>query len=109
MNIKNFHNLEILSVRDNDIESIPDSIESLSKIHELHLQVRIKKCYSVVFILQGNLLRLLPPEFGRLKDNLIGQKRVLKLERNRFIMPLEEQRKKGPNILFNYLNSQGRN
>ena len=43
MNIKNFHNLEILSVRDNDIESIPDSIESLSKIHELHLQVRIKK------------------------------------------------------------------
>ena len=42
MNIKNFHNLEILSVRDNDIESIPDSIESLSKIHELHLQVRSK-------------------------------------------------------------------
>ena len=51
MNIKNFHNLEILSVRDNDIESIPDSIESLSKIHELHLQVKIKKINSVIFIL----------------------------------------------------------
>ena len=63
--------------------------------------------WSLLYI-QGNLLRLLPPEFGRLKDNLIGQKRVLKLERNRFILPLEEQRKKGPNILFNYLNSQGR-
>ena len=50
---------------------------------------------------------MLPTSFGRLKDNLIGQKRVLKLERNRFILPLEEQRKKGPNNLFNYLNSQG--
>ena len=51
MNIRNFHNLEILSVRDNDIESIPDSIESLSKIHELHLQVKIKKQHRDIYFI----------------------------------------------------------
>jgi len=51
-------------------------------------------------------LRLLPPSFGRLKESLVGEKRILKLERNNFILELEEQRKKGPNALFHYLNSE---
>ena len=39
MKIRNFERLEILSLRDNDLVAIPDEIEKLGKIHELHLQV----------------------------------------------------------------------
>jgi len=39
MKIKNFENLEILSLRDNEIVSVPQELEFLHKIHELHLQV----------------------------------------------------------------------
>jgi len=41
-----------------------------------------------------------------LKENLVGEKRILKLERNNFILELEENRKKGKNILFHFLNSE---
>lgn len=92
MKIRNFERLEILSLRDNDLVAIPDEIEKLGKIHELHLQ--------------GNLLHLLPLTFCRLRDNLIGQKKVLKLERNRLIPSLEEKRKMGPQQLFHFLSTQ---
>lgn len=42
-----------------------------------------------------------------LKDNLVGQKKVLKLERNCFILQLEAKRKQGMSFFFHYLNSQG--
>jgi len=57
---------------------------------------------------QGNLLRLLPPSFGMLKDNLVGPKKVLKIERNAFIPHLEAKRKQGMTFFFHYLNSEGK-
>jgi len=92
MDIQNFERLEILSLRDNDLVAIPEEIEKLTKIHELHLQ--------------GNLLHLIPPMFCRLRDNFIGQKKVLKLERNKLDAALEERRKMGLQQLFNYLASK---
>jgi len=90
--IRNFERLEILSLRDNDLVALPDEIEKLSRIHELHLQ--------------GNLLHLLPLTFCRLRDQLIGPKKVLKLERNRLVPSLEEKRKQGPQQLFHFLSTQ---
>ena len=56
---------------------------------------------------KGNLLHLLPPTFCRLRENFIGPKKVLKLERNKLDSALEERRKMGPQHLFNYLASKG--
>merc|ERR1712130_903840 len=84
--------LRILYLSDNDFQHIPDELHMLSRLHELHLQ--------------GNLIRLLPPSFGMLKENLVGQKKVLKLERNPFVAVVEAKRKQGMNIFFHYLNSE---
>merc|ERR1711884_292613 len=92
MKIKHLEKLEILSLRDNDILYIPDELHMLKSLHELHLQ--------------GNLIRLLPPSFGLLKENLVGQKKVVKLERNHFIPHLEAKRKQGLTHFFHYLNSE---
>ena len=48
MDIQNFERLEILSLRDNDLVAIPEEIEKLTKIHELHLQVRIEDKTSLI-------------------------------------------------------------
>ena len=39
MKVKNLQMLEIISLRDNDIQHIPDELHLLSRLHELHLQV----------------------------------------------------------------------
>ena len=46
MDIQNFERLEILSLRDNDLVAVPEEIEKLTKIHELHLQVRFEKSWT---------------------------------------------------------------
>lgn len=72
--------------RDNQICSISSNIGCLKSLKELHLQ--------------GNRLRLLPPELADLEEL-----DVLKIDKNPWILPIADTYPLGKRHLFNYIRS----
>jgi len=82
--------LQILSLRDNDLISLPKEIGELTQLKELHIQ--------------GNRLTVLPPELGNL--DLTGQKQVFKAENNPWVTPIADQFQLGVSHVFEYIRSE---
>lgn len=55
--------------------------------------------------LQGNALRVLPPELGKLRQLCDAERAVLRLEANPFITEIVEKLMQGDERLFEYLQS----
>ncbi|MBN3284035.1 RSU1 protein, partial [Polyodon spathula] len=79
-----------LSLRDNDLISMPKEIGDLSQLKELHIQ--------------GNRLTVLPPELGNL--DLTGPKQVFKAENNPWVTPIADQFQLGVSHVFEYVRSE---
>uniref|UniRef100_A0A3P8VN62 Ras suppressor protein 1 n=1 Tax=Cynoglossus semilaevis TaxID=244447 RepID=A0A3P8VN62_CYNSE len=82
--------LHILSLRDNDLISLPKEIGELIQLKELHIQ--------------GNRLTVLPPELGNL--DLTGPKQVFKAENNPWVTPIADQFQLGVSHVFEYVRSE---
>ncbi|NXA71863.1 RSU1 protein, partial [Thryothorus ludovicianus] len=80
----------VLSLRDNDLISLPKEIGELTQLKELHIQ--------------GNRLTVLPPELGNL--DLTGQKQVFKAENNPWVTPIADQFQLGVSHVFEYIRSE---
>ncbi|MCP9258343.1 Tubulin alpha-1 chain [Dirofilaria immitis] len=87
--IENLTSLQVLVLRENDLLALPKEIGKLYRLKELHIQ--------------GNRLTVLPPEIAGL--DLVGPKRVLRLDNNPWVQPLAEPLTKGPFALMEYLRS----
>ncbi|CAG9535761.1 unnamed protein product [Cercopithifilaria johnstoni] len=72
--IENLSSLQVLVLRENDLLALPKEIGKLYRLKELHIQ--------------GNRLTVLPPEIAGL--DLVGPKRVLRLENNPWVQSLAE-------------------
>ena len=68
------------------------------------IQFLLRLIYLNELILQGNQLRLLPPEFTQMEE-LIGNKGMLLMAENPWILPIQEQLNIGAHHLFEYLKS----
>uniref|UniRef100_A0A8P4G6S2 Ras suppressor protein 1 n=1 Tax=Dicentrarchus labrax TaxID=13489 RepID=A0A8P4G6S2_DICLA len=79
-----------LSLRDNDLISLPKEIGELAHLKELHIQ--------------GNRLTVLPPELGNL--DLTGPKQVFKAENNPWVTPIADQFQLGVSHVFEYVRSE---
>ncbi|XDV47776.1 hypothetical protein PO909_017335 [Leuciscus waleckii] len=81
---------DVLSLRDNDLISLPKEIGDLAQLKELHIQ--------------GNRLTVLPPELGNL--DLTGPKQVFKAENNSWVIPIADQFQLGISHVFEYIRSE---
>uniref|UniRef100_A0A3Q3DXD6 Ras suppressor protein 1 n=1 Tax=Hippocampus comes TaxID=109280 RepID=A0A3Q3DXD6_HIPCM len=79
----------LLSLRDNDLISLPKDIGELVQLKELHIQ--------------GNRLTVLPPE---LNLDLTGPKQVFKAENNPWVTPISDQFQLGVSHVFEYVRSE---
>merc|ERR1711862_178333 len=88
--IKNLVNLRILAIRDNEMIEVPEEIAALTNLRELHLQ--------------GNRLTVLPPQLGQL--DFLSSRRILKLENNPWVPPIEDQLIMGVSHVIEYIRTE---
>ena len=88
--IKNLVNLRILAIRDNEMIEVPEEIGTLTNLRELHLQ--------------GNRLTVLPPQLGQL--DFLSSRRILKLENNPWVLPIEDQLIMGVSHVIEYIRTE---
>ena len=78
--------------------------QSLFSCQTYFIPFLLRLIYLNELILQGNQLRLLPPEFTQMEE-LIGNKGMLLMAENPWILPIQEQLNIGAHHLFEYLKS----
>ncbi|TRY77881.1 hypothetical protein TCAL_12044 [Tigriopus californicus] len=82
--------LQTLALRDNRISRVSKDLKDLLFLFEIHLQ--------------GNKLRFLPPEFADCPE-LNGNKSIVKLEGNPWILPIKDQLRLGVSHVMTYIKS----
>ena len=69
---------------------VPEEIAALTNLRELHLQ--------------GNRLTVLPPQLGQL--DFLSSRRILKLENNPWVPPIEDQLIMGVSHVIEYIRTE---